>query len=176
MKKLIALLLLLCMFTLVLSSCGEKKIEKPEDTNLEYWLLDFVDKENLTLIIDLYAEEHYLAKGYEPIIDENGDLQPPEKCVMYYAMNYPLLDLGIKAISTIIITDPEVYVWGLTINSTKEEVQSVLENNGFVVSSSGDKIIANFGRYKIGVRIGKRIIVGYNPPSIIAALWSIDFD
>lgn len=40
MKKLIALLLLLCTLTLALSSCGGEKIEKPEDTNLEHWLLD----------------------------------------------------------------------------------------------------------------------------------------
>ena len=38
--RIIALILLLCTVTLMFSSCGSEKIEKPEDTNLEYWLLD----------------------------------------------------------------------------------------------------------------------------------------
>ena len=50
MKKIVALILLLCTVTLMFSSCGSEKIEKPEDTNLEYWLLDKLDTDSCTEI------------------------------------------------------------------------------------------------------------------------------
>lgn len=175
MKKLIALLLLLCTFTLMFSSCKvEPELAKPEDTNLEYWLLDKPDKKDWTKI----GSDRYLAAGYEPAVDENGDLRRPEHSVVYYISNYPLADLGIvKRISRIEISDPNVYIWGLTLNSDREEIITALENNGFVVTSNDHRgVTGDNGRYRIVVRFNEGIFIHYETPSIIAALWSIDFD
>ena len=178
MKKLIALTLLLCTLSLMFSSCGNNvKIEKPEDTNLEYWILDILDTDNAILLKDFYGSDLYLDSKYEPVVDENGDLCRPEQCIAYYVSNYPLKDLGItKKISSIVITDPTVNVWGLTINSSSEKIIATLEQKGFTVSVSADRILGDLGRYTIIAKSGESISINYEMPSIIAALWSIDFD
>ena len=175
--RLIALMLLLCTAVLMFSSCTGEKVDKPEDTNLEYWIGDTLNTDESTLLGTFDVSEHYLDSKYEPIIDAEGGFSKPEHCVVYYYSNYPLLDLGIsKRISAIIITDPEVNVWGLTINSTKEEIRNALEENGFIVSFSGNRIIGDLGRYTIIAIVGESISINYETPSIIAALWSIDLD
>lgn len=139
MKKLVALLLLLCTFSLFFTSCtGKSAIAKPEDTNLEYWLLESPYNKNWTELPNGYWMEDfygksYLAEGYEPIVDENGNLTAPEHCVIYSTGNYPLVDKGVKRITDIRITDPQIYVFGLTINSTREEINEVMTKNGFEV-------------------------------------------
>ena len=131
MKKLIALLLLLCTFTLVLSSCGEKKIEKPEDTNLEYWLWEPLNIDECT---EIYSGSNksklYLAKGYDAVTSENGNLIAPKSAVTYTLLKYPYTDLGVMRIMKIEITDPNVYVWGLNINSTREEIIDAMHKAG----------------------------------------------
>ncbi len=177
MKKIIALILLLCTFTLMLSSCGSEKIEKPEDTNLEYWLLDKLDTDNAILLKTFYGSELYLDSKYQPIIDEDGNYSKPENCVVYYIKNYPLADLGItKRISAIVITDPKVNMFGLTLHSTQKEVVTALERNGFTISFSAGRIYGELGRYTVTVAIGEAMSISYETPSIIASLWSIDLD
>ena len=142
MRKLFSLLLLLSMLTLMFSSCGSNKdvkLEKPEDTNLEYWLLYNPYNKNWTELPNKYCHENfmwksYLAQGYEPVIDEDGNLSAPQHCVIYSTGNYPLSDMGLKRITSISITDPQVSVFGLTINSTREEIDEVMTKNGFEVN------------------------------------------
>ena len=179
MKKIIALTLLLCTLVLMFSSCeAEPELAKPEDTNLEYWLLDIPDKKNWTqLTYQGRKTDRYLAQGYEAVVDENGDLCEPEQCVVYYVSNYPLLDLGItQKINCIVIRDPVVNIWGLTINSSSEEIIATLEQKGFTVSVSANRIVGDLGRYTIIAKSGESISINYEMPSIMAALWSIDFD
>ena len=143
MKKLIALLLLLCTFALFFTSCtGESAIAKPEDTNLEFWLLESPYNKNWTVLpdsfwMDDYLGKSYLAQGYDPIINENGKLSAPKQCVIYHTGNYPLIDIGVKRITSIYITDPQIYVFGLTINSTRKEIDEVMTKNGFEVRYMG---------------------------------------
>lgn len=133
--RIIALILLLCTVTLMFSSCGSEKIEKPEDTNLEYWLLDKLDTDSCT---ELYTTSSYyigtfLPKEYKATIDENGNLVAPSQVVTYTLLNYPYTDFGAPKISRIDITDPNVYVWGLTINSTRKEIISTMKDRGFEI-------------------------------------------
>lgn len=128
MKKLIALLLLLCMLTLALSSCGSVKIEKPEDTNLEYWLFDKPNEENLTLLQSDGSYKRYLAPGSEHIEGNPGYVS---NCVYYETTRTSIGLMNRNRICKIIITDPEVTVWGLTINSTYEEFHNTLTQVGF---------------------------------------------
>ena len=139
MKKTVVLLLLLCIFAMIFSSCSVyPELPMPEDTNLEYWLLESPYNKNWTELPNGYWMEDfygksYLAQGYEPIIDEDGNLSAPEHCVIYSTGNYPLIDKGVKRITSIRITDPQIYVFGLTINSTREEIDEVMTKNGFEV-------------------------------------------
>ena len=179
MKKLIALTFLLCSFALLLSSCGSSndvKIEKPENTNLEYWLLDSpYNKEWVELPNSHWLDDRdYLAKGYDPIVDDNGNLSKPEKYVMYTVGNYPLYDFGVKKIRTITITDPDVYVWGLTINSTRDEVISTIEQHGFIKQYDNDgRFTARNGNYMIAVQYNKSIQISYVMSSIIEKIYTL---
>ena len=129
MKKLVALLLLLCTFALFFTSCtGKSAIAKPEDTNLEYWLFDEPDEDNLTLLQSDGSYKRYLAAGYEHI-DGNPGCVP--NC-LYYETSKTLIGLtNSNRIRKIIITSPEVIVWGLTVNSTHEEFYKTLTQIGF---------------------------------------------
>ena len=153
----------MCTLTLLLSSCGSKKIEKPEDTNLEYWILDKPDKKNWTKI----GPDRYLAAGYEAVVDENGDLYAPKEAVLYYIDHYPISEIGLKRIDGFLITDPDVYVWGLTVNSTKEEAFEVLSGLGFSVDSSDKVCSAEMGQYTIRLTYGERLEIHYWKFSII---------
>jgi hypothetical protein len=166
MKKLITLTLLLCMFTLLLSSCGiskEARIEKPEDTNLEYWLLDSPNKKEWTKLYEDILTGTYLANGYEAVLNESDNLlypkHAPEHAVVYSTENYPIEEIGIKKITGIYITDPEIYVWGLTVNSTREEVVEVMEKMGFEDGQLGSNIYCGInGRYKFTFRFDQKQI------------------
>ena len=157
--RIIALILLLCTFTLVLSSCGSEKIEKPEDTNLEYWLLDRPNKKEWTKLWGDGLTNTYLAEGYEPVLNQYGNLSRPEHAVVYFTENYPIEEIGIKKITGIYITDPKIHVWGLTVNSTREEVVEVMGKMGFEESHFGTDIYSGRkGRYKVIFRFNSNKI------------------
>lgn len=165
MKKLIALLLLLCTLTLLLSSCGSKKIEKPEDTNLEYWLLEKLDTDGCTELYIMGSNAHYyLAKGYEAEVNEKGHLVAPKAAVTYMVKRYPYRDWGLLwRISTIHITDPNVFVWGLTINSSREEFVETMTELGFEFSSENEKVISyKKGRTIVSLTFEMELQLWYN--------------
>lgn len=169
MKKLIALLLLLCTLTLLLSSCGSKKIEKPEDTNLEYWLLEKLDTDGCTELNAYIGSKvkFYLAKGYNAIVTEKGNLDAPESAVVYTIRKYPYTDWGVLwRISSIGITDPNVYVWGLTINSTREEFINVMTSLGFEFKSENEKYISfSLNKTIISLSYYKQLSIYYDIPA-----------
>ena len=177
-KVMIAILLVVSVISF--SSCTPKvELAKPENTNLEYWLLDSIDADNCVILEDLGGGTIiYLAEGYELVLAENGKMEAPQYAVKYYVSNYPLADLGVnKRISRIEITDPEINVWGLRVNSTREEIIATLEKNGFNVTQNDQiGVSGENGRYHVGIRFGESIYIFYETPSIIAGLWSIDFD
>ena len=161
--RLIALMLLLCTVTLMFSSCARDKIDKPEDTNLEYWLLDRPDKKNWILI----SSDCYLAAGYEAVLDENGELIAPKFAVTYTVRRYPFTDFGIKKITNIIITDPSVYVWGLTLNSTYEEFVNVMKSKGFDLRvETKNSVEFSKERYSIVLFYNNKLVIRYHPKTI----------
>ena len=166
--KLIALMLLLCTVTLMFSSCTRDKIDKPADTNLEYWLLDRPKKEDLTLV----GENMYLSKNYQPIINEDGSLSAPEEYVAYSFHKYPFNKIGIERILKIVITDPNVSVWGLTINSTKEEIVEVFSKMGFYIDGPWDERcdIRN-KKIEISIFYNERIEIQHNIISISNSIY-----
>ena len=173
MKKLIVLTLLLCTLSLMFSSCKvEPELAKPEDTNLECWLLDSPNKREWTKLYGDILTGTYLASGYEAVLNESDNLlypkHAPEHAVIYSTENYPIEEIGIKKITGISITDPEIYVWGLTVNSTREEVVEVMEKMGFEEYRAGPDIYwGDKGQYRVIFRFDlKEIEIYYKTFSI----------
>ena len=167
--RMIALILLLCTVTLMFSSCGSEKIEKPADANFEYWILDKPDMSNCTeLYISGNKVHHYLDNGYKAEVSENGNLVAPKVAVIYCVHKYPFTDWGVVwRIDSIRVTDPNVSVWGLTINSTREEFVEVMIDLGFEFHSEGEKYICfSFDKNYVGLRYGERITISYDIPNI----------
>ena len=79
----------------------------------------------------------YYGSGYVPSIDEEGNQLDPEACVLYTVTSYPDYSSQTRHITSIYITDPSINVYGLTVNSTKDEVKSVIESNGFTYQDHG---------------------------------------
>ena len=164
--KIIALLLLVCTVTLMFTSCTSDKIDKPKDTNLEYWILDKLDTDGCTELSKGNKVYHYLAKGYEAETDENGNLVAPEAAVTYLVRKYPYRDWGaLWRISCITITDPNVFVWGLNKNSTREEFISVMTDLGFELKGENEKTITySLNRNIINLCYGRSLQIWYNIP------------
>ena len=169
MKKLIALTLLLCTLALMFSSCSNYvTIEKPTDANFEYWLLDSPNKKSFTYIDGI----GYLSNNYEPIINEDGSLCAPQEYVSYWFENYPFWEVGIDKIMCINITDPNVSVWGLTINSTKEEFVDTFSRMGFDIDGPGkSRCFARYGNIEIIFYYNERIRIDYDVISIVNTIY-----
>ena len=164
----VMLILLLLSNALIFSSCGsDVKIAKPEDTNLEYWLWEPLNVDECTELY--YGEEGvltgYLANGYEAVNKTNGFLTAPESAVVYWLMRYPYTDLGVMRIMRIDISDTIVYVWGLNINSTREEIIDAMHKAGLdskIYIDKDDSIVFIHEKNWITFHYGKFIRITAN--------------
>lgn len=168
MKKSLGLLAgLLCAILILFCGCSTDEIpeipERPEDTNLEFWLLDDVDDydwEGHYHYVLGSAEsflESYWGTGYEPAIESNGVKVPPKHCVSYSTKYLHTANGARKVISAISITDPAVTVYGLTANSTFEEFDTVFQEMGYKIKIEKDDhptspYISHFAKAK-GIRV-----------------------
>ena len=147
--------------TLMLSLCSCSSsiyIERPEDTNLEFWITErvaFEDLENkgCTFLPGWFGADEYLDSRYQPI-QENDMNTKPDISVTYLVGGYPDT-LDERTIVQIEITDPEIYFYGLSLNSTSEEIQMRMKEE------KAKKISDNV--YRIG-----RVDFGFNVPHSIS--------
>ena len=135
MKKritLISTILLIAVLCVCFASC-QRNVDKPEGTNLEYWLGDYnsqadLEKAGCTYVTRGFGNVTLLGSSYTLEYNENGKIKG--SFVLYQLSGYP--DHTDKyAITRIYINDPEVNIYGLTINSTEEEFEKILKKNGF---------------------------------------------
>lgn len=132
MKKLVGFLAgLLAVMLIAFCGCSTDRIpERPEDTNLEFWIAEDVKDVDWKGYYHIpgFGADRYWSPGYEPNIDEaTGDEKEPEIGVRYEVTAWPDYADGGAYITNIKITDPKVTVYGLTINSTFEEFDAVFE-------------------------------------------------
>ena len=127
MKKTILALLISSVFTL--NACDKYYLDKPADTNLKFWITQRVtddDFKDCTYLPGWFGAAEYLDGRYEPVsISEDGyqRITKPEKYVTYLVTGYPDT-LDDHAVTRIEITDPKITVYGLTLNSTTEEIKT----------------------------------------------------
>ena len=119
------------IFVLLLVACSSNKkdsdiyLDRPEDTNLEFWITQKVSFEDLdnkgcTYLPGWMGAGEYLDSRY--VADTSGEMAvAPDIHVTYLVTGYPDL-LDDNAITHIDITDPSITVYGLTINSTDNDI------------------------------------------------------
>ena len=140
MKK---IFITVCLLLTVLTGCNTTPLTNP-NTNLEFWIAENVDDVDFSKHQEKYGimgGYEYYGLGYIPTIDEYGH------CVVYTITSYPDYSSKAQHITAISITDPNIHVYGLTVNSEKQEIKTVMENEGFTVEEIGYSIIARKNDY-----------------------------
>lgn len=143
MKKI--LLLILPLLAMSVSSCNH--LEKPRDTNLNYWLGEKVSFDDSRQYLD---SNIYLDGDYRFIINEQGEQEFPQTYVSYQIEN--------GVIDTIEIKDPEIVLYNFCLNSSPMKVSIMLDNFGFKGGGIYD-YTGNNGYLSIYFKKGKTIIV-----------------
>ena len=156
MRKLIALALVLTTFLFCLIGCNNDDIDdfSQPPSNLEFWIaenVDDVDFSKYQIKYGMMGGTEYYGTGYVPTIDEEGQQVDPEHCVLFTVTSYPDYSSKSQHITYISITDPSIEVFGLTINSTQEEIRYTLEETcgyDFTVEElGGNTLVARKGDY-----------------------------
>ncbi len=123
------------VIALVLSLSACKYLDKPKDTNLEFWITQRVSSESLhdngyTFVPGVFGASMFYGSGYSPVEDEEGNLKTPDIYVVYTITGYPDIT-GKETITEIVITDPTVTVYGLTMGSSEDEINQKMKKLGF---------------------------------------------
>lgn len=132
-------IILAAILLLTLFGCGENGFEKPE-TNLEFWICDNaddIDLSNCKARYGMMGGQEYYGSAYTPTINENGEQTDPEECVIYTITSYPDYSDKTQRITRITITDPAVNVYGLTVKSTADEIETAMKKYGFKTVEAG---------------------------------------
>ncbi len=153
MKK-IWLMLCCAVLAMSLAGCTGHELsalgEPPSD--LEFWLTECVDDVDLSKYQEKYGMmggHEYYGTGYLPTIGEDGQQIDPQYFVVYTVTRYPDYSSKRRCVTSICITDPAIEVYGLTVNSTEEEIRRQMEERGgFAVEKMpGGALIARRGNY-----------------------------
>ena len=164
MKKIT--ILVLFMFLLFITGCNSKNddrleeyiLERPEDYKNELWICDDVidfEFKGYDPIYGWFGAFEYLDKNYKAAKDETGNNIRPVYYVTYVITNYPDYSSKAEAVTRLIITDPNVSIYGLNINSSVDDFTSKFDGLGFKIDESGF-----YRRGKIRIRFEKDSMIG----------------
>ena len=166
MKKLFTLLLVLI---LIFSLCACDNSQLPHDdnqqlqnndltkpvTNLEFWIAENVDDVDFSKYQKQYGMmggTAYYGTGYVPTVDEYGQQIDPEHCVIYTVTSYPDYANKEQHITLIYITDPKIEFYGITLNSSFEDFEYYIQNQGFEITHSNENSrTAEKGKYSVTI-------------------------
>lgn len=154
-KKFVLPVLLLCITMFAMVGCTDNKmLEKPQDTSLEFWVMQDVSDIDFSGHYKLhgFGADFYYGKGYQPAeIVEDSAAIPPEHCVIYTVSPYPDYSSGGQFVTRIAITDPQVTVYGITCGSTLQDFDATFENLGCTIQDKGLIHFATYGKVKIAL-------------------------
>ena len=117
--------------------------EMPKNTSLEFWITEDVKDQDWTGHDEIYGwmgAREFLGSGYKKNEDPTGENQHPDHYVSYVITAWPDYADGGEFVTDITVTDPDVTVYGLTIESTYEEFDAVFESLGYELSWSDGAI------------------------------------
>lgn len=133
MKKMKQNLTILIASFLLVGCGGSKTLERPsesvdESRQLAFWITQRVTLEDFkgcTYLPGWFGAYEYLDSRYQEV-----DGKAPEVHVTYVISGYPDCadDLAVTQID---ITDPNIVVYGLTMNSSEEEITNTMSELGF---------------------------------------------
>ena len=158
-KKRHALLLLLCALIVFSAVMFSKRTVPIPETNLEFWICENVDGFDFSEYqprFGLMGGREYYGTGYVPTINEDGMQVDPAHCVIYTVTAYPDYASGKSHITRITITDPDIHIWGLTVDASSTDIMTVMEQNGF--RHSTNDIGLTYTRGDISIRFSKGCI------------------
>lgn len=154
MKKIALLfIVILALFLCVFVGCRNKVSvpEKPDGTGLEFWIAEdvsSVDFSNYCEKAGHFGAREYYGKQYAPVgVDENGIAIDLPYYVKYLISAYPDYSDGGAYVTRIIITDPNVTVYGISCNSTFEQFDKAMKENGYDVNYSADVTTSNSAQH-----------------------------
>ena len=114
----------------------------------------------------MFGGDQYYGSEYIPEITEGNMQIDPEYCVIYTVTAYPDYMFNNRYVTGIYITDPKIEIYGLTINSSKEDIIKTLKKKGFIVKEGNGvtakrgKFTINFYDNSISIRAEKSNIMG----------------
>ena len=138
-------------------------------TNLEFWVVERVKKgdfKDCSPKYGMFGGDQYYGSEYIPEITEGNMQIDPEYCVIYTVTAYPDYMFNNRYVTGIYITDPKIEIYGLTINSSKEDIIKTLKKKGFIikegngVNAKRGKFTINFYNNSISIRAEKSNIMG----------------
>lgn len=133
---------------------------RPEDRSLEFWICDDatkIDWSGHEEISGWFGAREYLGAGYRTAGGER-----PLARVSYILTAWPDYSDGGSYITQILITDPAVSVYGLTVDSLPEEFEEVMESMGYKVEQVSGGLRAVKGDFTFSLRAGDE----YNVPEL----------
>ena len=175
MKKTIAFFLVAVMVMSCLFGCGDNDnrdeslknqdgnsenqdndlvLPRP-DTNLEFWIAENVDNVDFSKYQEKYGMmggTEYYGTGYVPTVDEYRQQIDPEHCVIYTVSSYPDYADEAQHVTHIYITDPKIEFYGITLNSSFEDFEYYIQNQGFEITHSNENSrTAEKGKYSVSI-------------------------
>ena len=157
MKKIFILVMLLVLFSL--TSCGALPLEEPEN-NLEFWIGENVNGIDFSSYHHLpgFGSDSYVNSKYEAVYDKYNYPTFPNGYVEYTVGSFPDESSLSKHIICIEIIDPNIYLYGLSINTPFDELVSVMENHSFKVTNNLNYIRAKYDKYTFSFEKGRILI------------------
>ncbi len=108
-------------------------------TNLEFWIAENVHQFDFSGYQEkygLFGGTEYYGTGYVPTMDGDYPIDP-ERCVIYTVTSYPDYADIEQHVTAIHITDPNIYFYGISLESSFAEFDAALKKQGFQITSSG---------------------------------------
>ena len=155
MRKLF-FILTAAFFLYAIGGCAANRDTLPKpDTNLEFWIAENVDNVDISKYEQkpgMFGGHQFYGTGYAPAKDEDGNNVDPEHCVVYTATSYPDYSDQQVHITGIVITDPDVHFYGLSLGSTFEEFEAVMQKQEFTVTRESEgRYYAQNGKFTVRV-------------------------
>lgn len=163
MKKIICIVYLITLLYFCTSCTVQTTIPRPEENNLEFWITDDVTDFDWVGHDEIYGGfgfREFLDKRYKAVItgENEYDRGYPEYYVSYHVSSYPDYSSKTKAITTINIADPTITIYGISFNSSLEEIEKAMKENGLRRNTKDERCCFTKGNINI-VFFDKQIII-----------------
>lgn len=128
-----------------------------QNKKLEFWICENVDNVDFSKYPEkfgLFGGREYYGTGYITAFDDYNQPIAPEHFVLYTVTSYPDYSDKEQHITRIYITDPNVEFYGIHLNSSFEEFERLVAEQGFVITGSNENY-RTAEKGKISIKITK---------------------